>query len=93
LDFATIVSGSVVNYFGAGVVSPNGGIVGLTLPVSTESPRNAKFYRTLVSGDISGGNVLVRMYYRTTSAVNRTITGSTEQPVTLFIENLGPVTT
>jgi len=92
-DFATIVSGTNQSFFGAGVTSPAGGLSSMVFPGSIEVFKGATAFKTLVSGDISSGNVTVRPVYRTSTATNRTIVATTNQPLIVYMRNLGPVTT
>lgn len=81
LDVATIVSGAVVNYFG-GATDPgsNYGVSGWTAPGGTPSSISGSVMRTLASGDISNGQVTLRLRYRTDSAANKTIHAQSARP-------------
>lgn len=46
--------------------------------------------RTLTTGDISGGNVTVRLRYRCGSTAARTVNASTTRPLRFAAFNLGP---
>jgi len=50
----------------------------------------APITRVLASADISGGNVIVRLRHRTGTAANKTINGSTANPLFLSARNVGP---
>jgi hypothetical protein len=67
LDVATIVSDSPVNTVGAG--SDYGAWY---LPASVFAPVGGPVQYVVQAGDISGGNVTLRLRYKTTSATNRT---------------------
>lgn len=74
LDVATIVAGSPVNYFGIGLGGSDQGLLGW-------SKQNPGVYQPIVGavayvvqgGDISGGNVTLRLRYKTSAAVNSTL--------------------
>ena len=74
IDVATIVSGSPVNYISGGTgASTDFGVEGwLGLSGVAQAFGGAAFY-TVQAGDISGGNVTLRPYYRTGSAAGKTL--------------------
>lgn len=86
-DFATIVSASPVNY-----VSPASGT-----PVNVPTPWyigsadqgsvNGPFPYVVQGGDISGGNVTLRLYAR--SSGSRVIAAAAAQPLVTWVTNLG----
>jgi hypothetical protein len=95
LDFVTIVAGSPVNAFGIDGTPNNSssGIVAWRGIGSRYDMPSGSFYRTLVSGDISGGTVTLRLRCKTGSASNRTLFASTNITLEYWARNLGPVTT
>lgn len=89
LDAATIVSGSPVNYCGGGSSSRFGvqgwssGVVG----TSNDSPVGAAIQYVVQAGDISGGNVTLRLRGRYFSAA-RSIYTSADNPMHWSVVNL-----
>lgn len=88
---AMTVTGS--NYF----TSPNantstygGGIVSGIASGSGYFQMSGTLRRTLVSGDISGGNVAVRLRYILSAATNQTLFATTTNPLYWEARNLGP---
>jgi hypothetical protein len=65
-DVATIVAGSPVNYFGAGLASSAQGLLGWSKQNAggTYQTLSGSAHKALVSGDISGGNVTLRLRYK-----------------------------
>jgi hypothetical protein len=53
-------------------------------------PFNIVYSRQLVAGDISGGNVQVRLRGRIESAGSRALLATSTDPLTFFAFNLGP---
>lgn len=66
------------------------GLVGWRGPVSVENPVSGSAFRTLVAADVSSGNVVLRLKYKTDSAANKTLYGTTNEPLDLVARNLGP---
>ena len=101
-DAVTVVSSSPVNAFGRGgavTTNSNGasdsqGISGWHA-ASTGSDRTIQgsCYYTLVSGDISGGTVTLRMRYATSGVSTTLLIATVNNPFQWFVRNLGPVTT
>jgi hypothetical protein len=91
LDIATIVSGSVVHFLG-GTNTTFGGMMGTYMPADTGTrhPFSDSARIVLQSGDISGGNVLLRAYYSVTGGGNKIITVGADSPVCMWAKNLGP---
>lgn len=91
LDVATIVSGSAVHWVSGGSgASGDFGIAGwLGLSGLQQAFGGPAFY-TVQSGDISGGNVTVRLMCRTSAATNKTLRAGTGQNDALFfsVKNL-----
>jgi len=96
LDAATVVGGSVVNYFSSGSSSPaTYGTLGWWGPPYTASnspdfPIPGPIQRTLVSGDLSGGNVTLRLQTAISAAGSRLLYAATTTPLRVFARNLGP---
>lgn len=95
LDIATIVSAAAVNYFSTGTSTPAtfgiGAFFGDAV-TGLNPPLGGSAHYTLVSGDISGGNVTLRIRYDQSSAGNRTLYASTAgAPLHFWARNLGPV--
>lgn len=93
LDVVTVVSSVVTNSFGTNGAPSNShqGIVGWSAPVSVVSPVSGNFFYTLQAGDVSGGNVILRLRYRTSTAANKTLYANTNYPMVFFARNHGPV--
>ena len=91
-DVATIVSASPVNYIsgGAGGASAYGVQAWLGGDIGHAIAVGGSILYESVSGDISGGNILLRMRYRTGTAANRTVNASTNQPLHFWAKNIGP---
>lgn len=92
-DVQTIVSSSAVNSVGTGTTVSNTsrGVVGWQCFSTVFGTACGSFFYKLVSGDISGGNVTLRLRYRTASATNKVIYGATDYPMTFMARNHGPV--
>ena len=95
VDVATVVSGSPVNSFAADGTPSNSntGIRAWYGATSQYSSMGGSFFRTLVSGDISAGNVTLRLRVRTSSASNKILITSTDNIFEWWARNHGPVTT
>jgi hypothetical protein len=94
LDMATIVSSSPVNY----VSGNDGGASSLGVqawlgPASASGNAAGTVFYTVASGDIDGGNVTLRLRYRTTAATNKTLNASANQPLQHSVVNLKPSVT
>jgi hypothetical protein len=94
LDMATIVSSSPVNY----VSGNDGGASSLGVqawlgPASASGNAAGTVFYTVASGDIAGGNVTLRLRYRTTAATNKTLNASADQPLQHSVVNLKPAVT
>ncbi len=76
LDVATIVSAAPVNYVSGGAGDSDdfgvGGWLGLS---GVGQAFGGTVFYTVQSGDISGGNVVLRLRYRTSAASNKTLNG------------------
>ena len=94
LDVVSVVSGNPVNSFGADGSPSNThlGIVGWGGAISVVTFAGGNFFRTLVAGDISGGNVTLRLRRRNDVAVSKTLLATTDIPLEWWARNLGPDT-
>ena len=96
LDAVTVVSGSPVTSFAtnsAVVPATHEGIQAWGGVFSAYNNHGGSAFLTLASGDISGGNVVIRLRYRTQLATNKTLFALTTLPLVFAAKNLGPVTT
>lgn len=91
LDVATMVAGSAVNWFATDGTSSGYGIWYKNTVANNEAI-SGSIIRTLVSGDISGGNVTLRAFGRRDTS-NATVLSSTAIPLHFWAKNLGPVAT
>lgn len=88
LDGATIVSGSPVNYI-SGNGSTGAGVMawrGISLAYSAVG---ATVYYIVVGGDISGGNVTLRLRGKTGGGTNKVVRASSGEALTWYAVNLG----
>ena len=101
-DAVTIVSSSPVNAFGrGGAVTTNSNGASDSQGVSgwygagtgVDRTIQGSCYYTLVSGDISGGTVTLRMRYATSGVSTTSLIATVNNPFQWFVRNLGPVTT
>lgn len=93
-DVVSIVAASPVNSFatdGAAVAAPGAVILGWQGPSGAAAHMAGSVLYTVVAGDISGGNVTLRLRYATNAAVNKTVYGSAASPLRVWAKNLGPV--
>lgn len=95
LDVYTMVSGAQVNPFGAGLSASLGstlGVIGWYAEAATRMiPIVGEYKRTLVSGDISGSTVTLRLYYAKATSTARTIFSTANAPLQMWAQNIGPV--
>jgi hypothetical protein len=91
-DVATIVSASPVNYLGASGGGSDYGAQAWLAPDSGHPTAvgGSIIGPALVSGDISGGTVTLRLRYRTGAASNRTLSATSTQPLHWWAKNIGP---
>lgn len=81
IDVATVVAGSPVNYFGAATTGD--GILGWAkFAGAVTFPFGSSMSRTLVAGDVSAGTVKLRLRYKTNTAANLTLFGTSGDPLT-----------
>jgi hypothetical protein len=87
LDVATIVSAAPVNYFASAGGASAFGIQGLVGNASVNTSAGACVMYTIQAGDISGGNVVFRLMFRSTGS--KTVLGTTDLPLQFSVKNLG----
>ena len=95
LDVVTVVSASPVNSFATGTTVTASTLEGVGAWLGNSGIQvniSGSFFYTLVAGDISGGNVLLRLRYRTSTAANRVLIATANIPFVFFARNHGPVT-
>jgi hypothetical protein len=85
-DFATMVSGSPVNYIFPGSGTPVNIPVPWFIAASEVSACNGGYPYVVQSGDISGGNVTLRLYFR--SSGSRVIEADAAAPLVTWVHNL-----
>ena len=93
LDVVTVVSGSPVNALSTGA-APAAGDLGVLCWYGTASiliPAGGSIFYTLAAGDISGGNVTLRLRYRTLTAANKTVYGGATTVQQFAARNHGPI--
>lgn len=87
-NFATIVSASPVNYlYSDGGTPQNAGVPGWFIAASAVGSTGGSFPYVVQAGDISGGNVTFRLYYRVSA--NRTLSASASIPLITQATNIG----
>lgn len=89
LDAATVVSGSVVNYVGAGEVSGSGGVRAWTGLSGTSNGVGGSVLYTVQAGDVVDGTVTLRLRYRTASAAAKTLRAGVSNQLKFYAANLG----
>jgi hypothetical protein len=101
-DVYTMPSGSAVNPFGAGVSASSattagvpGWLVTVSESVASGSAQAVRlqgsYTRLLVSGDVSGGSTVLRLYYAKADTTARTLYALTNIPLKVWAKNYGPV--
>jgi hypothetical protein len=89
-DAATMVSGSPVNYLSGAGASGEGVQAWLVENVNTWRNCGGSVLYTVVSGDLSGGNVTVRWLARlNVGTVSRKLSADANHPAHFFMKNLG----
>ena len=93
LDAVSIVAGSPVNSFAqdGAPVNTSQGIMAWRGVSGQQIAIGGNFFRVLTAGDISGGLVTIRLRYRTGTATNKTLLGSTDYQQVFAARNYGPV--
>lgn len=93
LDCVTLVGSTVTNSFATGgaVSASSQGIMAWNLLPSVSNMVGGSFFYKLVSGDVSGGNVTLRLRYRTETAANKTIFASSNTQLVFTARNHGPI--
>lgn len=95
LDVATVVSGSPVNSFanaGAATSSPPfNGMCAWRGDTSLYTPIGGPAHYTIVAGDLSSGQVTLRLRMASGAAAAKTIFAGTSFALEFSVSNLGPV--
>ena len=93
LDVVTLVGSTVTNSFAenGAVSASSGGITAWRIDGTIIRSFGGSYFYKLVSGDVSGGNVTLRLRYRTGTATNKTLYSSTLARFVWFGRNHGPV--
>lgn len=94
-DFYTVVGGSPVNPVGPGLSAGLTGVGGVQgwytgNGAAVDTAVSGMHPRTLVSGDISGGQVRLRLRYAKTTTTARTLYAVTNNPLTVFAKVWSP---
>jgi hypothetical protein len=90
LDVATIVAGSPVNYFAtAGGAGGFGVQAWLGAAAADHSKAGSAPPYRVVAGDLDSGTVTLRLRYRTSAAANKTLSATTDQPLSVWAKNHG----
>ena len=93
IDFASIVSGSPVNYWGTAGGGTDSGVTSLYGPNGILHSVSCNIGKLVVSGDISSGQVTVSPFVRLAVAgSNKTLFAASTAPLFMAVENRGPVT-
>jgi len=88
MDVATIVSASPVNYVSSLTGTPlTTGVPGWYFGVSRIEAVNGAVPYVVQSGDLSGGNITMRLYYRV-SGVGKVLGASSTTPLIFWVKNL-----
>jgi hypothetical protein len=102
-DVYTMPSGSMVNPFGAGLSAtlatvqgvPGWEVTNLESTASGTTPAASRIQgsitRVLVSGDVSGGSTVLRLYYAKLNTTARLLNATTNIPFKVWAKNYGPV--
>lgn len=94
-DVFTMVAGSRVNPFGAGLSASLGstaGVGGWLTPGTAQLLLAGEVPRTLVGGDISSGTVTLRLHYAGAAVTARKIFANSNMPAKVWATVLTPVT-
>lgn len=90
LDVASIVSAAPVNYWAGTGAAGDEGIqawLGLTGVITLHG---GSVMKAIVAGDLSAGSLTLRLRYRTSAAVAKTLQADTANPLQWFAKNHGP---
>lgn len=90
-DVVSIVSAAVTNSFSTGATpsDSNAGVSAWYVPASISTKSGGSFMYTLQAGDVSGGNVVMRLRYRGDSATNRNLHATALFPLQFSAKKLG----
>lgn len=89
LDGATIVSGSPVNYVSGGNSTTSFGLMGWCGASGVNASIGGSAIYVVQAGDVVGGQVTLRLRYRTSTAANKTVLATADTPFTWAVVNLG----
>lgn len=94
-DVYTMVSGSRVNPFGAGLSAANASTLGVAgwfvENVARNYPIAGSVLYVVQAGDIASGQVTCRPHYVQTTATAQTLHSEANVPLRMWLKNLGPV--
>ena len=94
-DVNTVVSSVKTNSLTTGGTRPTAFTAfnssGWYVPASRIEALTGSVFYVLQSGDVSGGNVTLRVQYAMNTATNRTLFGTTANPFQWYARNHGPV--
>ena len=88
-DYATIVSGSPVNYVSGQTPTETSFGFAYISNLATNLMLTASLPYTVVSGDIENGQVTLQLRYHTYTASNKTLYAATDYPLIGHVANLG----
>lgn len=95
-DVYTMVGGAGVNPFGPGLSASMASLQGVAGWLIDNIAQNFNLgvpvTRTLVSGDIDAGTVVLRLFYAKANTTARTLFAQTNIPLTAWAKNYGPAT-
>lgn len=96
LDVVTVVSGTVTNSLceqGAAVSSPSGNVEGIAgwhgVSGRHEPIAGTTAVYTVTAGDITSGNITLRLRYATLTAANKTLWAASNIPLDVYAINFG----
>lgn len=89
LDAASIVAGAPVNHWACAGAPANIGADGWVGDASVYARIGGSIVKQAVAGDIEGGNVTIRLRYRTSAAGNKTMPAIPDLPFMWHVKNLG----
>lgn len=76
--------------FSTKIANTDNGVRGWLGNASIAGSLSGSASRTMLTADLSGGNVIVRIRHRTLTAVNKVLFGTTSSNLTFFVRNHGP---